>query len=98
MTPLVGENYVLLHGDTASSLFNEAHTGSSECPPGDLEDLVGKSISQKYCNQVFKAAFKPLLIFVFHAGSNRNLHNESTVLFWEFKDKTRWWIVHKMMK
>lgn len=41
-------------------------------------------------------SLRPLLLFVFHAGSNRNLHNESTVLFWEFKDKTRWWIVHKM--
>lgn len=39
MTPLTGANYVLLHGDTASSLFNEAHPGSSECAPDDLEDL-----------------------------------------------------------
>lgn len=56
------------------------------------------SPSSQLVKNIATKSLRPLLLFVFHAGSNRNLHNESTVLFWEFKDKTRWWIVHKMKR
>lgn len=110
MTPLTGANYVLLHGDTASSLFNEAHTGSSELctwwfggPVTDGDPAHSRccfffSPSSQLVKNIATKSLRPLLLFVFHAGSNRNLHNESTVLFLEFKDKTRWWIVHKMKR